>query len=325
MKPPIREIADDFHMITLPMPFSLRQVNVFVLIHDGRVALFDTGLDFPDAYSALEASFRSLGVRLKDVEHIFLSHFHLDHCGAASRIKEISGAVIHMSRIDYETMMRYNHDSAHADRVRDFCIQHGFTGDGIEALAESISQVKTRAVPFEVEDFLVPHREVELFDARLEVIPTAGHTRGHVCFFFKELSLLLSGDHILPHMSPNLSPDLYAPCFSPLEWFMDSLETARTLPVRAVYPAHGMPFSRLEERVKSIKRYHEERTRLVLDSTVRGPKSAFEITVELSGGLLQGLDKLLSLNETCAYLMELERAKKIVGLRKGKTRLFSSV
>ena len=50
----IKEIIRNLYMITLPMPFRLKHVHVYALVHDGKVTLFDTGLDTPETFSVLE-------------------------------------------------------------------------------------------------------------------------------------------------------------------------------------------------------------------------------------------------------------------------------
>ncbi|HJT46080.1 MAG TPA: MBL fold metallo-hydrolase, partial [Chthoniobacterales bacterium] len=50
--------------------------------NDG-VALFDTGPE--STFDNVVAGLRNAGIDLKDVRHVFLSHIHFDHAGAAWR------------------------------------------------------------------------------------------------------------------------------------------------------------------------------------------------------------------------------------------------
>ena len=60
--------------------------------NDG-IALFDTGPD--STFANIAAAMATAGVSPNDVRHVFLSHIHLDHAGAAWRFAEL-GATIHV-------------------------------------------------------------------------------------------------------------------------------------------------------------------------------------------------------------------------------------
>src|SRR6186997_2717076 len=57
------------------------------------IALFDTGPEstFPNVVDQL----RNVGANVEDIRHVFLSHIHFDHAGAAWRFAE-SGAMIYV-------------------------------------------------------------------------------------------------------------------------------------------------------------------------------------------------------------------------------------
>lgn len=57
------------------------------------IALFDTGAD--SAFGNVAEALHALGLAPNDVRHVFLSHIHLDHAGAAWRFAE-AGATIHV-------------------------------------------------------------------------------------------------------------------------------------------------------------------------------------------------------------------------------------
>lgn len=60
--------------------------------NDG-IALFDTGPE--STFENIAAAMRAAGFSPDDVRHVFLSHIHLDHAGAAWRFAEV-GATIHV-------------------------------------------------------------------------------------------------------------------------------------------------------------------------------------------------------------------------------------
>ena len=71
--------------------------------------------------------------------------------------------------------------------------------------------------------------------------------------------MLLSGDHVLPSITPHIS-GLGSVSDDPLADFVGSLDkVARLEGVGTSLPAHGHPFTNLQQRVDAIKAHHEER------------------------------------------------------------------
>src|SRR3979411_2095528 len=57
------------------------------------IALFDTGPE--STFEHIVAELRRIGAEAKEVRHVFLSHIHFDHAGAAWRFAEL-GATIYV-------------------------------------------------------------------------------------------------------------------------------------------------------------------------------------------------------------------------------------
>ncbi len=320
----IEKIAENFFMITLPMPFRLKHVHVFALVYDGRVSLFDTGMNTPETFATLEGSMKFLGKSISDVDRIFITHFHTDHCGIAGRIKKISGASIAMSEMDAQRLHNDQKRGLDFDQVKKFYGEQGLKEEVIDSLLGLLSSFRKATIPFKVDTSLGNRESQKVGDREFEVISVPGHTSGQVCFFFKREGILLSGDHILPEITPNLSPDPYNAAFRPLKSFLDSLGEVENLPVNKVYPAHGDPFSNLKVRVEEIREHHRERKSLVLESVKEGSKTTFQISLDIFGHDLPEFDQFLAVNETYAHLIELEKEGLIKQEKRGELVIHSA-
>lgn len=301
----IREIAQDFHRITLPMPFRLSHINVYALTEEKRITLFDTGLNNPETFNTLEAALKRIGRTVKDIGRIFITHRHGDHCGMVERLRELSNAEILMTDADHAAIR----SEADMDRVigelRFFYHFHGLGEDIIETI-ESLYKIWSRMIgTFPLDHALQQGETFDIGARRFEVLTAPGHSRGQVCFFFRTEGILLAGDHILPEITPNLSPDLHDKAFRPLDQYLKSLTDMEPLPVRTVYPAHGLPFTNFRERIAEIKDHHQERKKLAFASVNEDGKSACKVSVDLFGNNLPDFDKFLALNETYVHLVEL--------------------
>lgn len=299
----IEEITNEFYMITLPMPFRLQHVHVFLLCHGNQVALFDTGLDTPENLLTLETAMQRIGRKVQDIVQVFITHSHIDHCGMAGRIKAMSGAEIHMSELSQPFTLRSDRE---IQLVKVFCLRHGLPQDTTNYIVSLFASTRGEiAGPFHIDRCLQLHEPQGFGNWEFQAIPTPGHTRDHVSFYFPQSQMLLAGDHILPEITPNLSPDVFAPDFQPLSSFFASLELIQGLPVTKVYPAHGRPFAGLEARISELKDHHQVRKELTLKSVKAGPKTAFQASQDIFGSTLPEFDQFLALNETYVHLVEL--------------------
>ena len=325
MKDPIQKIADEIYQISIPLSFRLKHVNIFAALQGRRITLFDTGPNLPTTFPVLEESLKSIGRSVADIDRIFITHSHPDHCGIAGRIQEISGADIQMSEIEYETFKQLSQDNHRQELVRTFCHQHGLDGETIHAFGGFMRAFKDITYPFRVDHFLTGEEPLTVGRRIIKVLPTPGHTRGHVCFLFPEEKILLAGDNILPHITPNLSPDLSTPSFRPLQSYIASLERIEDLRVTSVFPAHGSPFKNLKGRVEEIKEHHRRRKELALNALAKQQKTACEVSIDIFGNNLPAFDRVLALNETYVHLVELEKELSITQYMQGEVIVFEGI
>ncbi|HOO91773.1 MAG TPA: MBL fold metallo-hydrolase, partial [Syntrophales bacterium] len=180
----IQEITDNFFMITLPMPLRLGQVNIYLIVHDKEVTLFDTGLNMNGTLPEIEDSLASMGLSIGNIRHIFLTHSHADHCGVAGLIKERSGAVIHISDAGRRHIERMKDGDLIVRRMRDFLSWQGLPEKTINFMAKMFGHFKKVTIPFEVDEILQPNTLYETCGRIFQPISTPGHANGHTCFYF---------------------------------------------------------------------------------------------------------------------------------------------
>lgn len=302
----IDRISDNFYRITLPLPFRLRHVHVYVLVSGNKIALFDTGFNVGDSYKILEKDLESIGLNIKSIRDIYITHAHTDHCSMAGLLKSKSGANIHLSAAADTFQQYFSKPDVLNRQTNQFYSRHGMSAKQIElifAIYDSIRQITSK---FKADDYLQPNEIRQFGDWEFEVIFTPGHARGHICFFFRKEKFLISGDHVLPHITPNLSPDIVDPTFRPLKSFLESLAAVENLPIERVYPGHGISFTGLPARLNELRSHHKERTELIIQSLSAQPKTTLRVSQDIFGTDLPDFDKFLAANETYVHLLELK-------------------
>lgn len=302
----ISEIQENIYRITLRMPYRLKHVNAYLFAHGKELALFDTGLNMPGSYETLEKDLTDSGFNIKDIRHIFLTHVHTDHCSMAGLLQKNSGAKIYLSQAAFEEYQHFHKRDPAVQQLKKFYSRQGMSPHQIDLVIEEYEDIRRIITEFNTDNFLLNNESREFGDWKFEIIFTPGHAAGHVCFFFKAMGVLLSGDHVLPYIAPILSPDIFNDNFRPLATYLDSLGEIEKLPVSAVYPGHGNSFVDFQERLVDIREYHQKRKSIVLDHVTAQPKNTCDISREMINAVLSDFDKFLALNETLAYLKELK-------------------
>lgn len=169
---------------------------------------------FPGKSDRVVAGLARIGMRPTDLAHIVLTHSDVDHIGNAKRLKELSGATLWAPREELPYIYKQEKDH------------------GIRRIIRAIMKVEQPVID-------------ETYDAGkriadLEIIPTPGHTKGHVSIRLGDV--LIAGDLVTTRQG-KLKP---SPSF--LTW--DRAELQRSLravgkqPFDWICPAHGEPVRR---------------------------------------------------------------------------------
>ena len=127
-----------------------------------KAAIIDPGAE-AEGLAKLVAS------RGLELEKIWVTHGHLDHCGAAAELRELTGLPIEGPHAD---------DSFWIDQIEESGVKWGMPG----------------ARPFTPDRWLQDGDVLELGEARFEVFHCPGHTPGHVVIFHREARFAQVGD-----------------------------------------------------------------------------------------------------------------------------------
>lgn len=307
MNTTIKEMANGIFMARLPMPFRLSHVNVFLFIEEDGFAMIDTGPNLPGVMDALEDVLARIGRKVEKCRRIFITHFHMDHCGLAAIVRERSGAPISLSEIDAQKIRAFSIDHDRVRRMEAFALENGLDRDTIKEVSDIFLSFEKATVPFIADGYLSDQDHLFAGGHDLTVISTPGHSRGHLSFYLPTERALIAGDHLLQHITPNLSPDLIDPAFHPLESYLESLTRIEKLEIGAIWPSHGRPFTNMAGRIADIRKHHAERSLLALQALEEGARTARQVSQSIFGRDLSAFDRMLAMNESYVHLIALEK------------------
>ncbi|MDH6447842.1 MULTISPECIES: MBL fold metallo-hydrolase [unclassified Streptomyces] len=297
------------HRIPLPLPDDgLRAVNVYVLegLTEGLV-LVDGGWSIPESRTALEDALTRLGHDLGEISHVLVTHIHRDHYTQAVELRRLLGSQVYLGageRCGLELLgeLRTDEPVGSLGTLR---------RAGAHELAERVAAMyhgDFDPTVWEAPDRWLREEELHFGETRLAVVPTPGHTQGHVVYLDRARGLLFSGDHVLPHITPSIGFELGGPEL-PLGDYLNSLHLMTTLADARLLPAHGPVGASVHERVAELLAHHDDRLSETLTALGDRTRTAYDVAGELgwtrrrvSFTDLGPFDRMLAVNETAAHL-----------------------
>ena len=152
-----------------------RVIASFLLDSGEGPVLIETGPE--STYARLEAALRAEGVLPEEVRHVFVTHIHLDHAGAAWRLAEL-GATVYAHPQGAPHLVDPSRLLASAERIY---------GDGLKALWGEV-----RGIPRERVRPLADGERVRLGDLEVQALATPGHAGHHHAYRVGDL--VFTGD-----------------------------------------------------------------------------------------------------------------------------------
>ena len=197
------KIKDNVYMLD-----SARGSYVYLITGKENV-LIDTGLPFIRGKMLKELS--DMGIELSEIKHILLTHHDMDHIGNLELMQRLTGAEVWASEED----IPYIYGDIDRPSFKKY-LKYVFKSNIPRIIRPYVSWPSINGI---------------------EVIPTPGHTPGHVSFLYQDV--LFAGD--LLHNKDG-KPEPYPKAWNwNNERMLESVEKINTIPVQWICPAHGKP------------------------------------------------------------------------------------
>lgn len=179
----------------LPLPYTFGEVSSAVhpvLIQDeNEMVIVDCG--FPGYFSRIKDAVGALGLDLGRLTRIIITHHDFDHMGAAAELKEACPKVEICASQQETPYIEGTIESLRlqqAQSIQDALPEHEKeNGKRLQALFASVKPVKV--------DRILENHEVLPYCGGIEVVPTPGHTLGHISLYLREFKALVAGDALV--------------------------------------------------------------------------------------------------------------------------------
>ena len=180
----------------------------------------------------LEKGIQDLGYQVTDIKHVFLTHIHLDHAGAAWYFAE-KGANIYLHPFGVRHMADPSKFIASAKRIYK---------DDMDRLWGQINPIdKEKLIPVEHQ------QKITIGDTELIAWHTPGHAVHHIAWQIEKD--LIAGDVAGVKIGDGI---VVAPCPPPdinIEDWLASIHLIRELPVENLYLSH---FGKVDNKTKQL-------------------------------------------------------------------------
>src|SRR3954469_2051764 len=272
------EVAPGVRWLSMPLPFQLDHINLWLLEDDDGLTVVDTGIGNAQTRALWEKI-----IEAKKINKVILTHYHPDHAGNASWLLASNGAPMWTTQGEYLTAHAVRSSSAGytADAVLAVFRANGLDAERLQGMAAMRGNNRYAEL---VPEFPHSYRRIIEGD-RVRIggrdwlaMIGHGHAPEHLSLFSKELNTVIAGDMLLSTISTNVSVWSIDPEGDPLRLFLDSIKRYRELPEDVlVLPSHGRPFRGAHTRVAELERHHREKFD-TLTQVLRGrPQSAGEL------------------------------------------------
>lgn len=321
----VMEVAPGVHWVRMPLPFSLKWINLWLLEDGDGWTVVDTGIPNSETKSHWRTIFENeLGG--KPVKRVIVTHMHPDHIGLAGWMTRKWQCDLWISRLEYVSCRMLVADTGREapeagvkfyraagweqedlDRYVD---RFGGFGKAVSQLPDAFHRLGDGA-------------EILIGGRTWRIVTGCGHSPEHACLWAPDINVFISGDQILPRISSNVSVFPTEPEANPLKDWLDSCRKLKGIIPEGVLvlPAHNEPFYGAHKRLDGLIDGHETGLSRLL-SRLDQPRRAVDVFGALFARPIDKDTLGMATGETMAHLNCLKERGLVTSVQDGGTTLY---
>lgn len=302
---------DGFYVVRQAMPYPLKYNNAFLIESNDGWVVIDVGIDLPETRRVWEMVAGEIGISLKQVNRIYITHCHPDHLGAARWLQQACDSPVFMldeeiARAEKFIFIEDDFEAVYSEAISGECRRHGFPEHLQKALVKDWQYEVTPLFRRPLELFPVHlHDVIELGGKPFRLIKAPGHADGQILFYGAERGLLFSADVLASGAYLHCTdwPNTFLE--NPMADVLKTLDELDSLPLTMTWPGHGPALTDLHGAIEGLRQRHRHKLDRVLKAVNR-PITAGELYPRINRIPLDyiHLHRVL-IGETLGYLLYL--------------------
>jgi len=189
-------ITTDFHQITIPTPYEVGDVHIYVHI-DEHVTMFDAGVNTDEAWDVFVHELNKLNLSPTDIKRVVLTHHHPDHIGLLDRLDHVEEVYGH--EIVHYWLTKNKHYLNHYLQYFNELYDEWRVPDQYRHIERTMKGALKYGATGKLTKFLKEGDRIPGLPNCL-VIETPGHAESHLSFLDENTGILIGGDFLLKHI-----------------------------------------------------------------------------------------------------------------------------
>jgi glyoxylase-like metal-dependent hydrolase (beta-lactamase superfamily II) len=270
--------------LQIPTPFSVGPINVFLLKGES-CTLVDVGPKTKEAIDLVDHFLKKNGLAWHNIDHVFLTHQHVDHSGLTAEVVSRSDAkvIAHPDTVPYVTMnevFMQHHDQF----FRKLYTENGVDEKLLVHVERFKEMMSIYSEPAPVHETMTGGETLE-GGKEWQVVFTPGHTQNHLALYREQDGVMISGDFLIKEISSNafieppMQPGKERP--KPLLVYRQAMQKVAQMPIHKMLSAHGEEIVNPAELINYRLQRNEERAEKIYDLLTDEDKTVFELSALL--------------------------------------------
>jgi glyoxylase-like metal-dependent hydrolase (beta-lactamase superfamily II) len=159
-----------------------------ILKSDNEMILIDCG--FPGFLSQIKESAMAQNVDIANLTKVVITHQDFDHVGSLAALKRVYPAIKILAETKEIPYINGEKESIKAKKRRDM---YDSLPENQKEMINAMQRLFGTYEPVEVDGTLHDH-DIFPWCGNVEIIPTPGHTPGHISLYLHEFKTLIAGD-----------------------------------------------------------------------------------------------------------------------------------
>ncbi|MDY7082393.1 MAG: MBL fold metallo-hydrolase [Halobacteria archaeon] len=244
------DLSAEVHRMEMPVNWPPGHVAMY-LIDAEETVLVDAGVPGDDERELLDENLGEIGFSVGDVEHLIITHPHIDHVGQAKPFIE-EGATVYAIGGAGKYLDPAGWEDTFYESFQELGIPESFRDNAAKEILDTFGTSNESLPPEQIDVHLEPGQSFEVGGVEFDTVHTPGHQERHLCFetCIDGERVMFSGDMVIGTFRALTYNESFSPgMYEGIEMYYEGYERLEGRDVDRVYPGHGPVFDDYDEAI----------------------------------------------------------------------------